>query len=215
MASVQSIYDDYDTERIKEITSYLPTIKARLLQLKLSKWAMIIRKMNRLSEEETIGSVLYKMVKALSGSTQRVKNIFIFTIIPLLSSLLRYSQDAEEITNTIHILTILLCRASYESPPCEIIMNIIKENNILPMLIDCLSREDDIRELYKYPSRMAATMITQLIDWSRDTASKYYKEECIRLGAVERLTKNMWLGCASDEHLSKNKKYLLKILKRS
>ena len=185
MATVQDVYDDYDTEMIKEITSYLPTIKARLYRLKVSKWAMIVRNMNKLPEEETIGTILYKMVKDLSGSKQKVRNIFIFTIIPLLVSLLRYSQDKEELTNVIHILSVLLCRASFECPPCEVIMDIVKENNILPMLVDCLSRVDYIIKSDKYPSRMAACMIVQLIDWSNDTASKYYKEECIRLGVVE------------------------------
>jgi hypothetical protein len=214
MASVQSIYDDYDTEKIKKVTSYLPIIKARLLRLKVSKWAMIVRKMNGLPEEETIGSVLCEMMKDLSGSTQKVRNIFIFTIIPLLSSLLRYSQDKEELTNVIHILTVLLCRASYESPDCEVIMNIIKENNILPMLVDCLSKVYDIPKWDKYPSRMASCMIVQLIDWSNDKASNYYKEECIRLGAVEKLTRGMCIEYDSDYGLC-NKKYLLKILKRS
>ena len=215
MATVQDVYDDYDTEKIKEVMTHPPTIKARLCRLKVSKWAMIVRKMNKLPEEHTIGSILYEMMKDLSGSNQKVRNIFIFTsFIPLLVSLLRYSQDKEELTNAIHILTVLLCRASYESPPCEVIMNIIKENNILPMLVDCLSRVDYINRSDKYPSCMATCMIVQLIDWSNDTASKYYKEECIRLGAVEKVTRGMCLGYESDYGLC-NKKYLLKILKKS
>lgn len=214
MASIQDVYDEYDTKMIKEVMTYLPTIKARLCRLKVSKWAMIVRKMNTLPEEDTIGTILYKMVKDLSGSKQKVRNIFIFTIIPLLVSLLRYSQDKEELTNVIHILSVLLCRASFECPPCEVIVDIVKENNILPMLVDCLSRVDYISRSDKYPSRMAACMIVQLIDWSNDTASKYYKEECIRLGAVEKLTRRVCLGDKSDYGLC-NTKYLLKILKRS